>query len=102
MARVECNPLENVDSNSAIEEAIMGQLRSGNSADVAVADLEKYYHAVDGIGVDHGDAEISAAKELLAKCDVICTNLARILRSPVEYNDEGDFVEFRMVTARPK
>jgi hypothetical protein len=25
-----------------------------------------------------------------------------VLRSPVEYNKEDDFVEFRMVTARPK
>ena len=56
----------------------------------------------DEVKVDHGDAEISAATALAAKCDAICTNLARVLRSPVEYNKEGEFVEFRMVTARPK
>jgi len=102
MARVECNPAANVDGNVAIEEAIMGQLRSGNRAELAVADLEKCYDVDDDAKVDHGDAEIAAATELAAKCDAICTNLARVLRSPVEYNKEGDFVEFRMVTARPK
>ena len=54
------------------------------------------------IRVDKGDSEITAATELAAKCDAICTNLARVLCSPVEYNKEGDLVEFRMVTARPK
>jgi hypothetical protein len=41
MARVKRTPEENVERNFAIEEVIMGQLRSGNSAEVAVADLEK-------------------------------------------------------------
>ncbi len=102
MARVECNAVENVDRNFTMEDALMGQLRSGNPAEVAVADLEKCYDVVNGVRVDHGDAETSAATELAAKCDAICTNLARVLRSPVEYNKDGDFVEFRMVTARPK
>jgi hypothetical protein len=102
MARIECNPVENVESNFSMEEAIMGQLRSGNPAEVAVADLEKCYDVANEVRVDHGDAETSAATELAAKCDAICTNLGRVLRSPVEYNKEGDFVEFRMVTARPK
>ena len=102
MSRVDGNPLENVDKNSAMEEALMGQLRSGNPAEVAVADLEKCYDAVNEVRVGDGDAEASAATELAAKCDAICTNLARVLRSPVEYNKEGDVVEFRMVTARPK
>jgi hypothetical protein len=102
MARVECNPVENVDGNVAMEEAIMGQLRAGNPADVAVADLEKCYDVSDEVRVDRADAEIAATTELASKCDAICTNLARVLRSPVEYNKEGDFVEFRMVTARPK
>jgi hypothetical protein len=101
MARVECNPVEKVDGNFAIEEAIMGQLRAGKSAEVAVADLEKCYNVVNEGRVEHGD-EISAATELAAKCDAICTSLAQVLRSPVEYNKEGDCVEFRMVTARPK
>jgi hypothetical protein len=102
MARIECNPVENVDGNFTMEEAIMGQLRAGNPAEVAVADLEKCYDVTSAETVDEGDAEIAAAIELSAKCDAICTNLARVLRSPVEYNKEGDFVEFRMVTARPK
>jgi hypothetical protein len=102
MARVECNPVENADRNSAMEEVIMGQLRAGNPAEVAVADLEKCYDVVEEIRVDHGDAETSATTELAAKCDAICTNLGRVLRSPVEFNKEGDLVEFRMVTARPK
>lgn len=102
MARVECNPVENVDGNLAIEQAIMGQLRAGNPAEVAVTDLEKCYDVVDEVPVDEGEAEIAAATELAAKCDAICTHLAGVLRSPVEYNKEGDFVEFRMVTARPK
>ena len=80
----------------------MGQLRSGNAAEVAVADLEKCYEVVNGTRVDHGDAKAAAATELAAKCDAICTNLARVLRSPIEYNKEGDFVEFQMVTSRPK
>jgi hypothetical protein len=102
MARIECNPLENVDRNLAMEEAIMGQLRAGNPAEVAVADLEKCYDVVKEISIDYGDAETSAATELAAKCDAICTNLGRVLRSPVAYNKEGDFVEFQMVTSRPK
>ena len=102
MARVECNAVENVDGNFALEEAIMGQLRAGNPAEVAVADLEKCYDAVQEVRVDSGDAESSATTKLAATCDAICTNLARVLRSPVEYNKEGDVVEFRMVTARPK
>jgi hypothetical protein len=102
MARVECNSVENVNRNIAMEEAIMGQLRSGNPADVAVADLEKCYELDNEVRVHLVDAETSAATELAAKCAAICTNLARVLRSPVEYNKEGDFVEFRMVTARPK
>jgi hypothetical protein len=102
MARVECNPVENVDRNLAMEEAIMGQLRAGNPAEVAVADLEKCYDRVEEIRVDQGDAETSATTELAAKCDAICTNLGRVLRSPVEYNKEGGFVEFQMVTSRPK
>ena len=101
MARVKCNPVKNVDRNFAIEETIMGQLRSGEPAEVAVADLEKWYE-VENERVDLGDATTAAATELAAKCGTICTNLARVLRSPVEYNKEGDFVEFRMVTARPK
>jgi hypothetical protein len=102
MARVECNPVENADSSFAIEEAIMGQLRAGNPAEVSVADLEKCYDLGKEIRVDHGDAETSAATDLAAKCDAVCTNLGRVLRSPVEYNKEGASVEFRMVTARPK
>jgi len=102
MARVECSPVENVDSNFAMEEAIMGQLRAGNPAELAVADLEKCYDVVNEVRVEHGDAEVAAATELAAKCDAICTSLGRVLRSPVEFNKEGDFVEFRMVTARPK
>jgi hypothetical protein len=102
LARIECNPIENVDGNLAIEEAIMGQLRAGNPAQVAVAELEKCYDVASEVRGDRGDAESSAATELAAKCDAICTNLARVLRSPVEYNKERDFVEFRMVTARPK
>jgi len=102
MVRVECDSGENVDRNVALEEAIMGQLRSGNPADVAVADLAKCYDVDREVRVKQGDAETAAATELAAKCDAICTNLARVLRSPVEYNKEGEFVEFRMVTARPK
>jgi hypothetical protein len=102
MARVECNPVENVDRNVAMEEAIMGQLRAGNPAEVAVVDLEKCYDVVKEIRADHGDAETSSATELAAKCDVICTNVGRVLRSPIEYDKEGEFIEFRMVTARPK
>ena len=102
MARVECNPIENVDVNVAMEEAIMGQLRAGNPAEVAVVDLEKCYDTVNEVRVDPGDAETATTTDLAAKCDAICTNLARVLRSPVEYNKEGEFVEFRMETARPK
>ena len=102
MARVECNPVENVGKNAAMEAALMGELRTGNPAEVAVTDLEKCYDVVNEVRVGDGDAETSAVTELAAKCDAICTNLARVLRSPVEYNKEGDFVEFRMVTARPK
>jgi hypothetical protein len=102
MARVECNPVANVDSNTAVEEAIMGQLRAGNPAEVAVADLEKCYDVPSEARADESDADTAAATELAAKCDAICTNVARVLRSPVEYNKEGDCVEFRMVTARPK
>ena len=102
MARIECNPVDNVDGNLAIEEAIMGQLRAGEPAEVAVADLEKCYDVASEVQVERSDAQTSATTELAAKCDAICTNLARVLRSPVEYNKEGDFVEFRMVTARPK
>jgi hypothetical protein len=102
MARVECKPVGNVDGNSAMEESIMGQLRSGNPAEVAVADLEKYYDVGNEDKVNHGDAETAAATQLAAKCDAICTNMARVLRSPVDFNKEGDVVEFRMVTARPK
>jgi hypothetical protein len=102
MARVDVNPTENVDKNSAMEDALMGQLRSGNPAEVAIADLENCYDVVNTVRLGDGNAETSAAIELAAKCDAICTNLARVLRSPVEYNKEGDFVEFRMVTARPK
>jgi hypothetical protein len=102
MARVECNPVENVDSNFAMEEAIMGQLRAGSPAEVAVADLEKCYQVAEEARVEPGDAESAAATELAVKCDAICTNLARVLRSPVEFDKEGDVVEFRMVTARPK
>jgi hypothetical protein len=101
MARVECTAVD-VDRNVAMEEAIMGQLRSGNPAEVAIADLEKCYDFVNEDKVEDGDAESAAATELAAKCDAICTNLARVLRSPVEYNKEGNIVEFRMVTARPK
>jgi hypothetical protein len=102
MARIECNPIENVDGKFAIEEAIMGQLRAGSPAEVALADLEKCYDVASEGRVDRAGAQSSAATELAAKCDAICTNLARVLRSPVEYNKEDDFVEFRMVTARPK
>jgi hypothetical protein len=52
--------------------------------------------------VSRGEGKTAATVELAAKCDAICTNLARVLRSPVEYNKEGDVVEFQMVTARPK
>jgi hypothetical protein len=102
MARIECNPIENVDANLAIEEAIMGQLRAGNPAEVAVADLEKCYDVASEVRANRAGAQSSATTELAAKCDRICTNLARVLRSPVEYNKDGDFLEFRMVTARPK
>ena len=102
MARVECNPVENVDSNVAIEQAIMGLLRAGNPAEVAVADLQKCYEVANEVRIDDSDAEAIAATELAAKCNALCTTLGRILRSPVEYNKEGDIVEFRMVTARPK
>jgi hypothetical protein len=102
MARVECNSVENIDGNTVMEEAILGQLRTGEPAEVAVVDLEKCYDVVNEAELDHSDAKFSATIELSAKCDAICTNLARVLRSPVEYNKEGDFVEFRMVTARPK
>jgi hypothetical protein len=102
MARVESDAIKNVDGNFAMEEAIMGQLRAGEPAEVAVADLEKRYELDEGIHVPEGDADATAAAELAAKCDAICTNLARVLRSPVEYNKESDVVEFRMVTARPK
>jgi hypothetical protein len=102
MARVECNPVENVDGSIAVEEAIMGQLRAGNAAEVAVLDLENCYELADEARVHGGDAEMAAATELAAKCDAICTNLARVLRTPVEFNKEGDVVEFRMVTAQPK
>jgi hypothetical protein len=102
MVRVQCNPVENVDRNVAMEEAIMGQLRAGNPAEVAVADLKKCYDAIKEIRTDYGDAETSIATELAAKCDAVCTKLGRMLRSPVEYDKEGEFVEFRMVTARPK
>jgi hypothetical protein len=101
MARVEYNRQE-VDDNDTIEEAIIGQLRSGNSAEVAIEDLEKHY---DGIRAGKGNAdehESVASAGLAEKCDAICTNLARVLRSPVEYNNQGSIIEFRMVTARPK
>jgi len=101
MARIECSSVENVDKNSAMEQAVMGELRTGNPAEVAVADLENCYDVVNEVRVGDGDAETSAVT-LAAKCDAICTNMARVLRTPVEYNKEGDFVEFRMVTARPK
>src|SRR5687768_11667258 len=101
MTRVECNPTDKLD-NVALEEAIMGQLRAGNTAEVAVADLEKCYDLVNEGAVDRARGEAAEAIELAAKCDVVCTNLARVLRSPVEYNKEGDVVEFRMVTARRK
>src|SRR5688572_21624405 len=74
MARVECNSIENVDGNIAMEEAIMGQLRGGNPAEVAVADLEKCYDVASEVRADEGDAESAATTELAAKCDVICTN----------------------------
>jgi hypothetical protein len=102
MARVECNPTDKLDGNFALEEAIMGQLRTGNTAEVAVADLGTCYDLVNEEAAARGEDEAVEAIELAAKCDAICTNLARVLRSPVEYNKEGDVVEFRMVTARPK
>jgi hypothetical protein len=102
MARIECNPIENVNANLALEEAIMGQLRLGEPAEVAIADLEKCYDVANEVRVDNSDAQFAATTELAAKCDAICTHLAEVLRSPVEYNKEDDFVEFRMVTARPK
>ncbi len=102
MARVECNPVDNVDSNTALEDAIAGHLRTGEPAEVAIVDLERCYEVRNEERIDEDDAETAATNELAAKCDAICTTLAQVLRSPVEFNKEGDIVEFRMVTARPK
>jgi len=102
MARIEFNPTETIDKNLALEEAIMGQLRAGEPAKVSRTNLEQGYDVENEFGVNRGDSKTSATVELAAKCDAICTRLARVLRSPVEYDKEGDFIEFRMVTARPK
>ena len=100
MARVNHKPNE-IDDNYAIEEAIVGKLRAGETAEMIVEHLEKCYQLIKE-GNRDSDDEIVENAPLAEKCDTICTNLARLLRSPVEYSHAGDVIEFRMVTARPK
>src|SRR5687767_3572140 len=101
MTRVNYKPNE-IDDNDAIEVAIAGKLRAGETAEVIVEHLERCYQVSKEGKRDSDDDEINENAPLAEKCDAICTNLARLLRSPVEYSNTGHVIEFRMVTARPK
>ena len=101
MARANYKPNE-IDENYAIEEEIVGKLRAGETAEVIVEHLEKGYQHINEGKRESDSDEIVQNAPLAEKCDTICTNLAKLLRSPVEYSNTGDVIEFRMVTARPK
>jgi hypothetical protein len=102
MARVNYNAEEKAHDIHAIEEAIMGKLRAGETAEVMVEDLEKCCQVVTEHRGDSDEDEPGENAPLSEKCDAICSNLAKLLRSPVEYSNKGRVIEFRMVTARPK
>jgi hypothetical protein len=75
MAQVKYNP-EEKDDNYAIEEAIVGKLRAGETAEVMVEHIEKVLPSHQEGKGDSDEDEIVENASLSEKCDAICTNLA--------------------------